>query len=277
LLIVGFILISIYCLQDLQYGAYIYASLSILIASRLSQKERQEFLRHIFSIKNFYKVRLIENVALALPFMVMLSIYHHYIIMICVAFVVFFMAFVQMKSWKGRPLPLPPFIRSFEFIEGIRKTIVGIVLLNILVLIGVNVENINLALFGIIAQFILFYTYYFNVESEIIVWQHKESPHIFLLRKLLYFIKYSTIIVALSSFIISIFFPEKIGVLLSIIGLAYVYAFFVISCKYSTFPHGWQLSQMIVLGISLWFPPLLILVIPYAYLKAHQRLKYYLS
>ena len=46
----------------------------------------------------------------------------------------------------------------------------------------------------------------------------------------------------------------------------------IILAKYAAFPNEIQLPQAIVLAACVWFPPLLLLTIPYFYIHAVQRL-----
>jgi hypothetical protein len=46
----------------------------------------------------------------------------------------------------------------------------------------------------------------------------------------------------------------------------------IILAKYAAFPHQVNLPQFVILAVSVWFPPLLIAVIPFFYRQSVKRL-----
>jgi len=71
----------------------------------------------------------------------------------------------------------------------------------------------------------------------------------------------------------SIFFSDKIMVILGFQALCYVYLSATILVKYSVFPNKMNVPQLVLIAVSIAFPPMLLGVIPYFYLQSVNRLK----
>jgi Trk-type K+ transport system membrane component len=72
--------------------------------------------------------------------------------------------------------------------------------------------------------------------------------------------------------VLSIFFHQNIGLILFffIVGWAFLTA--IIVTKYSAYPDEMNIPQGILLAVCLWFPPILIVLIPYLFQKSENQL-----
>jgi hypothetical protein len=99
------------------------------------------------------------------------------------------------------------------------------------------------------------------------------SPGRFLISKTNTAFLYSTILTIPAAVVLVIFFPGESLVISGFLLLGYIYLATVILAKYSSFPNQISLPQFVMLGLSVWFPPLLIAVIPFFYMQSVKRLK----
>jgi hypothetical protein len=84
---------------------------------------------------------------------------------------------------------------------------------------------------------------------------------------------FSSLIIAPTSIFLLIFFKAQALILAAFIGLGCVFLLVVILLKYSTFPREVPLPKGLLVGFSLFFPPLLLALIPYFYNQSIRSLK----
>ena len=85
-LLLSFIFISELILKKINYGPQLYLLSALIMASIFSEEIRNEFLKSIFPPAKFLKIRLLENLLLAIPFSFFLTLKNHYLIAILTPF-----------------------------------------------------------------------------------------------------------------------------------------------------------------------------------------------
>ena len=138
---------------------------------------------------------------------------------------------------------------------------------------AIQVDNFNLGVVSFGVLFLICMSFYLKPEPSYFVWVHADSPDSFLKRKLGWaFICATTMTVpALLSLIV--FFPDYLIISIVVAVVGYIYLSSMVFAKYSAFPKEINVPQGIMYVISLWFPPLLLLVIPIFYKKAKRNLE----
>jgi hypothetical protein len=71
---------------------------------------------------------------------------------------------------------------------------------------------------------------------------------------------------------LGISFFNQINILIVFILLSYAYLTAIIFAKYSSFPNEMSLSQVILIGLSFMFPPILLIFIPLFYSQSIKKL-----
>lgn len=269
--------LSILLFSKTEFAVYIYLATSISLLPLFSETKRNDFLKSCFPEGQYPLVRIVENILFILPFALFLAIklmFLHALLLIVMAA---FLALNNFRSKTNFTLPTPFGRKPFEFAVGFRNTFPAFILAYFLVLMSVRVDNFNLGIFALLLIFMVCITYYLNPENEFYVWIFSLSPGRFLVGKIATAMLYSTFLTLPVSIAMIVFFPDKTGIIAGFQALGYVYLATVIVLKYSAYPSQVNLPQMIILALTIWFPPALIVVAPYFYLKSVKRLKVYLG
>jgi len=254
-----------------EYAPYIIIGLCALLQMRLSQKQRSDFLNIVYGDKTKRLIRIVENLIISTPFVVLLLFENQYIAAMMLPVVSAIMALIDFNS-RSFVMPTPFSKHPYEFAVGFRKTFLFIILVYGLTVISVCVNNLNLGLCSVFALGVVCAMYYGKVENEYYVWIFAESPNKYLTHKILTAIK-NTFLMALPMMaLLTAFFPENwwIVLLLTAIGMIIVITFLL--AAYSTYPSEIGLMEMFLIGLTL-VPPFVSVVIPYFYVRSLNRLK----
>jgi hypothetical protein len=146
-----------------------------------------------------------------------------------------------------------------------------------LTLIAINVDNLNLGIFSFLLILLTTLGYYSTPEQEYYVWVHSETPRIFLKNKVLNASKNATFLSAPILMSLLIFYPTEFALILGIFFLGLLFLWTIILAKYSAYPGEMNLPEGMAIAFSLLFPPLLLAIIPFFYLKSITKLKFLLN
>ena len=162
--------------------------------------------------------------------------------------------------------------KPFEFTVGFRKTFYIFPIAYFLTYISVSVGNFNLGIFSMLVIGITCFSYYSKIENEYFVWNYNLSSKEFLFEKtktcLIYFSLLSLPIIIT----LVVYFYNEINILIVFIFLCYAYLTTMIFAKYSSFPNEMNMSQIISIGLSFMFPPILLMFIPLFYSQSIKKL-----
>lgn len=272
LLTAAFVGFSIYLFSKTEYSAPILALLALMLLSKLSERKRNDFLKLSFNDHAYRKLRLIENSSVALPFIVALCAWQSFAVAIILLILALIMVTVGFRNSFHYTVPTPFYRRPFEFAVGFRKSWLIFLLAYFLTLMALSVSNFNLGIFALLLIFLTILSFYTTPENEFYVWSFSDTPRGFLMGKIRTALLYATLSVAPIFVILAVFFFNQIDMLLLFLAVGYIYLVAMILGKYAAYPHEMSLPQGIVLGISLMFPPILIVVIPMFYLQSIRRL-----
>ena len=119
---------------------------------------------------------------------------------------------------------------------------------------------------------IICFSYYSKIENDYFVWNYNLSPKEFLIEKTKTCLLFFTFLILPIIITLGFSFISQIDILIVFILLCYAYLITIIFAKYSSFPNDMSISQGILIGLSLVFPPILILFIPLFYSQSIKKL-----
>ncbi|SHJ06756.1 hypothetical protein SAMN05444363_2492 [Flavobacterium terrae] len=269
----AFIGFSTKLFEETQYGEYIYIALSLSLVIKMNEINRTEFLKLCYPKIEFIKLKLIENLFFSIPFIIFLVYKEKYLISILLLISICLLTFVDLKNKTNFTLPTPFYKHPFEFVVGFRTNYLLYFFAYFLTFMSISVGNFNLGLFSLILVLLSCLNYYTNSENEFYVWIFSLTPKEFIMYKFKNIILYSTILSLPILISLSVFFFTKIDIILGFQCLGYLFIFTTMLAKYSVFPEKLNIKFGIVFALTLWFPPLLLLIIPYLYIQSTKKLK----
>jgi hypothetical protein len=272
-----FVGMSVYLFYKTEYATYIYLILALTLISKLSDMKRTEFLKICFDDFLLKKIRIIENLALGLPFIAFLFYKNQFVFALILLISTIILAIVGFKTKLNFTIWTPFSKRPFEFTNGFRNTFYLFIIAYALTYIAISVKNFNLGIFAILLVFATTLHYYSKPENEYFVWIYNQKPNAFLIGKIKTALLYSTMLVLPIVIMLSIFFYPQIGIILIFIIVGWVFHIYIIVAKYASFPNEMNIVQGIFIALSIMLPPLLLISIPYFFKKSVNRLNNYLK
>jgi hypothetical protein len=263
---------SFYLFSKTEHASYLYLVLATFLLFLLSHKKRNEFLYSCFTKKEYQNIRFIENCLTNLPFSLFLAYKSEWISILILLLLALFLSRFSIKKKLSLTLPTPFSKRPFEFSIGFRRTILFIILAYFLTIMGVLVNNLNLALFGTIALLFIVLSYFSQPEDEFFIWIYNSSPKTFLFQKIRTSLVYGSSLVLPNMLILSITNPKTLPVLGVIWLILLISIVILILAKYAAYPNVIELPQAVNILISVMFPILFLWTIPLFYKQAKEKL-----
>lgn len=254
------------------YAQYIYPFIALSFMLPLSNVKRNEFLQLCYGDTQHRRLRLAENLLVALPFAVFMLFklqLHGIGLVILLAIVT---AFIKTGTATAVTIPTPFGKIPYEFATGFRNTILVILVVYTLALIAVVVGNFNLGAFALLLLFAVTLSYYQLPEPEYYVWNNNMKPAAFLLHKTKTAIGYATLLALPVVLLLCSFFISQALYVVLLVLAGYVYLCCMIAARYSTYPNEINLPEGILLAISIGVPPALIAILPYFINRSLKRL-----
>lgn len=273
----AFVLLSEYIFHKTEFAKYLVILTCLSLQFKLSEKNRTDFLLSTFGDKTKMRIRIIENFILCIPF-VSILLYKSFLIEASILIASSaILALFNFYSNFNLTIPTPFSKRPFEFSTGFRKTFFIFPVAYALTVIAINVDNLNLGIFAFLLVFLTSLSYYHKPEQEYYVWIFAETPKRFLKTKVFNAFRNASILVAPIIISLLIFYPNEFEliILFFIIGLLFLCT--VILAKYSAYPDEMNIPEGVIIAFCLYFPPLLLVIIPFFYLKSINKLKYFLN
>jgi hypothetical protein len=267
-----FILGSNYLFTKTAFANYLFGLLALTVVSKLSEPNRNNFLKSIFSKKKYRNLRVLENIIYCAPFTLFLIYKKQFIFSLLLNLAVIITALFNFGTTLNITIPTPFSKKPFEFTVGFRKTFYMFPIAYFLTYISISVGNFNLGFFSILFMALICFSYYSEIENEYFIWNFKQSSKEFLLDKTKTCLTYFTLLTVPSIISLSISFYNEIAVLMILFILCYAYLLTIILGKYSAFPNNMRLPQGILILMSFAFPPILFVVIPLFYSQSIKKL-----
>ncbi|MFN5983968.1 MAG: ABC transporter permease [Fluviicola sp.] len=275
--LVGFIGFSLLLFYKTALAPYFYLLIYTSLILKLSETKRTEFLKFTFKDTYFKRIRLLENLLLALPFFVFLLIKMEFIVALSLLIIAGLTSIIQIKTIGHFTTPTPFSRKPFEFLVGFRKSILIFPLIYALTGIAVYIGNLNLAIFSLLLVFVVIFNFFSQPEEDYFVWIFNQNPKQFLFSKMRISFVYSTVLMLPSFCILMLVYYTDFLIISGLLLIAYLLVITVIVAKYSVFPKEMGLTQGFLIVISLFFPPLLLFVIPYFFSQSVKQLNSYLK
>lgn len=273
LLPIAFVLLSTYLFTKTEFAAYIFALMALSLISRLSEPKRNDFLKSIFNKQEYFSLRIIENLACCLPFMIFLSYERLYLIAMVLGLFSIVTGLFNYSANTNFTIPTPFGKNPFEFTVGFRKTYFLFPIVYFLTFMSISIDNFNLGIFSLILLGLICLSYYSKPENEYYVWSFKASSKKYLLEKIKISITYFTLLSLPIVIALLLFYFDNFAIVLGFYLLCFIYLASIVLAKYSAYPREMNIPQGILFALSLIFPPILIGVIPYFYTLSLKNLK----
>jgi len=268
----GFVGLSFYLFFKTELAVYLYPLIAIGLVLNHGNARRNEFLKSCYSRKDYLLIRAFENLLIAAPFLVFLAFKQLFLAAGGLGLGAGLAVFANTRQMFNLSLPTPFYKHPFEFIVGFRNTSLLVLFAYFLTLMSIWVDNFNLGLFSLLLLFLVSLSYYGSPEGSFFVWMHQRTPREFLFYKVKIALLHSSLL-SLPVLISMLFFnAENWWIILGVQFLGYLFLLCMVLAKYSNYPQQISLPQGILLGIGLWFPPLLIGIIPFFYSQSVKRL-----
>lgn len=271
-LTIGFIGLSIYLFHKTEFAQYIYVLSALSITGKFSEIRRTEFIKFCFGDKRWKKIRIAENLMIVFPFIIFLAFKLLFLSTGLLIILTIFLALLNFRTTLNFTIPTPFSKQPFEFSTGFRNSFYLIAAAYAVTVIAVIVGNFNLAIFSMMLVFAITLSYYSKPEHEYFVWIYSLTSRVFLIKKIKTATLFSSLLTLPIAIIIAIFFHQNIGVVLLFFLVGWAFLVCMIVSKYAAFPAELNIAQGFLLAISIWFPPLLIVLIPYFFFKSQNRL-----
>jgi len=269
----AFILITAYLFQKTEFAKYIVVLTCLGLLSKLSEKNRTDFLMATFGDRLKNKIRILENGMVSIPFVGVLLYQNAWLEAALLMVIAILFAVFSFKTNVNFTLPTPFAKRPFEFLVGFRKTFYLFPMAYFLTFIAIQVGNFNLGIFSMLLIFGTVLSFFAKPEQAYYVWVHAYTPKKFLLHKIATATQYTNLLVAPVLVGLLFFYPNEFHIVLLffLIGLLFVWT--IILAKYSAYPNEMSLPEGMLLAFSVYFPPMLLVMIPFFYKKSIHKLK----
>ena len=272
LLPICFIGLSTYLFSKTEFAEYFYILIALGLLSKLTDKKRNDFLKSCYTLKDYLKLRVLENLMVVLPFALFL-VYQKSLVFVAILLVLTaFSAFVSFSTNFNFTIPTPFYNKPFEFTVGFRNTFYFFPIAYFLTYISISVNNFNLGVFSILLVFLVSLSYYSKLENEYYIWSFNLSPKAFLAEKIKTGLFYATLSSLPILIPLAMYFIAELETLLTFLILGYAYLITIIFAKYSVYPNEMNIPEGVLIAVSLIFPPILIGIIPYFYHQSSKRL-----
>ena len=250
-----------------------YVVVALFAVSTWSNPEREDFLKTTFSRRDYYKVRLLENIITVLPFAVVLSISANYLPALGIFLIAVMMALLSFKVKWQIVIPTPFSRHAFEFVVGFRLSVLLFLGAYFLTYISILYANIGIGIFVIITTSVLCALFHSYMEDVYYVWIFATTAAKFLRYKILTAITFTMLLCLPALVALMIANPDKIVTFATIQSVGLVIVCLGVLAKYVAYPREMKLKEGMLLGFSMVIPPLLLFTVPYFYILAHRQLK----
>lgn len=264
------------------YEKTAYADWLILLSAfssvtHLSTKRRTDFLNLTFGDARARSIRVIENVLVSLPFVSVLLAHQSWLFALACPVTLAGLSFFQTRTIGSWVLPTPFSKKPFEFSTGFRRSFLLLLAAYVIMTIAIIYAYFTFSAAALILVFLIMISFYNLPETEYIVWSHSLIAQQFLWMKIRHAAVASLLLVLPMIIAVLLRFPQEWKWIGIFVLAGYAYLFTLVVAKYASFPQELNISQGILIAISLTFPPFLLLLFPYFFKRSCERLKPYLT
>jgi hypothetical protein len=270
--IAAFIILSHFLFSKTEFAVYIYFVAAFSVLLNFTDQTRNDFLRLCFPGKEYFKIRLAENACVVLPFIIFLLIKTQFFMAFLMCCLALFTAVIKSNIKVQYTIPTPFSRKPFEFIKGFRNTFFLFGLYYFITVMAVLVGNFNLGIFTLLFVFMTILSFYIQPENPYYVWIFNLNPKRFLTKKIKTGFVHSAVLCFPVIAALAIFFPGELLIIAGFLLLGFISVITIIFAKYAYFPKEISPTQGILIALALYFPPMLLFVLPFFYLQSIKRL-----
>jgi hypothetical protein len=270
--IAAFIILSYFLFSKTEFAVYIYFVAAFSVLLNFTDQTRNDFLRLCFHGKDYYKVRIAENFCVTFPFiifMILNSQFFFALLLLCLALLT---AVSNINVEVQYTIPTPFSRKPFEFIKGFRNTFFLFGLYYFITVMSILAYNFNLGIFSLLMVFVTILPFYLQPENQFYVWIYNLNAKQFLKEKITTCIIHSTVLCFPVIVALAVFFTESFLFVAGFLLLGYLSVITIILAKYAYYPKEISPTQGILIALALYFPPMLLFVLPFFYLQSIKRL-----
>jgi hypothetical protein len=271
-----FLVLALFLFYKTDLAVYVYTGFALLSILAINTAERIEFLKLICG-KALWKIRLIENLAIAFPFSLFLLYKSEYIFAGSILLFGIATSFIPKIHQHSIRMRTPYFHRPFEFTIGFRKYILLLMFALFILIMAIKSKNMNLGLFSISIHFGIILSYLGFLEPSNFINIFNRTPNGFLKEKIKTVVLYTFLSIVPQALIQMIAFPKSVVPLIAIIGIGLCIAVYFIIVKYSNYPEVMSLPSTVLFMASIFIPILLIYTIPLFLRRSRQKLNHLLQ
>ena len=273
LLVMGLFLAGSFALfAKIDYAQYLYIIFPLPFFSGLSNWQRNDFLEINFLERQYKIVRLIENSLVAFPFALFFCWKQCFLFLIALFVISTLYSRLKIKDFQRFVLPTPFSKHPFEFSVGFRNTFYLFPIAYYVTLMAILHDNFNLGMIALAFMFIIVCSFYFRADNIYYVWNFNVSPARFLQHKIQKALLYTFLLCVPILLVLSTFYWANSWILWIVFLLGCLFLTTVIFAKYASFPDDIGIGETLLLMVSVFFPPLLFVMIFYFKNKAIEKL-----
>ncbi|HTN45311.1 MAG TPA: hypothetical protein VL098_03120 [Flavipsychrobacter sp.] len=273
ILSVLFVILSELVFRRTVFAPYLYVLVGSAISTGLGESKRNDFLKLIFHQNTYRQLRIIENALLVLPFSIFLLYKGLVLSTILLMVLTSVLALLRLNAPSSLVIPTPFNKRPFEFLVGFRNVFPLVLAAYGITLVAIRMDNFNLGVFALGVVFLTSCTFYLKPENEYYVWVFRKNAAGFLLSKFKTALGYVMLLSLPIAVALASFYPERIPGLLLVITIGSSFLLSVIAAKYASYPNEMNVPHFLLVAICISFPPLMVVLIPYFFMKSLKRLK----
>jgi hypothetical protein len=267
-----FLFLSNYLFEKTVIAQYVYGLIALTFVSKLSDTKRNDFLKSIFSNEDYRILRIIENIICCLPFTLFLVYKDQFVFTSVLNLIIVALVLLRFNINFNFTIPTPFGEKPFEFTVGFRKTFYVFPVAYFLTYISIVVGNFNLGVFSMLLIGFTCVSYYSKIEEAYFVWNYNLSSKEFLMEKTKTGLIFFTLLSAPVIVALGVSYVKEIDILIVFVLLCYAYLIEIIFAKYASFPNQINMSQGVLIAVSLMFPPILVVFVPFFYLQSIKKL-----
>jgi hypothetical protein len=273
----SFIVVSILIFKKISLAPYVYPFIALLWIYSFGDEIRNQALQLIFPRKKYHKIRLVENLAGAFPFVCVLVIKNQSIQALLLLVFSGILSSSNSVNHSGIRIPSPFSKYPYEFTIGFRRLWFVILAVYIIGFISVYYQNFNLGMSCLLGIFLICLSFYSHLDPVFYVWIHAQSPENFLKRKIRTALIYSFWLSLMTLIPMCVFFTAWIDKIMIVWAIGLLYMIPGLLAVYVNYPMSMTLSHRFQFYFGIVFPPLFLLVVPNFYFQAINRLKPFLK
>jgi hypothetical protein len=264
--------LSIKLFNEITYAPIVYTFISISFIVKIAEEDKVKFLKSVFTKEVFLKIRFIENIFISIPFLAFLLFYKEFLFSVILFSISLLFVFINFNRKSNFTIKTPFYKHPFEFCVGFRKTFLVNIFAFFLCFMAIKVNNLGLGIFSFLLIQLTCLLFYTEPENSYFVWIYSMNAKEFIRYKFRIIVLYSSILCLPIIISLLIFFPTEYALIIGILCLSYLFILTAMLAKYAAFPDKITIREGVILAFLAWFPPILILVIPYLYFESVKKL-----